>query len=371
MSISRRVIATIAATVAAASLLPAGNGAADGTTDDIYGYADFYGVPHLGIETASGTGCGGDGSVGDVIPDGYWRGYVRSLRATDFDFDLVCVYGNDVNPDLIAEWTAQHPGEAQPWVPDGFLVNNNSRTRVVTIAPGFLTHGTAWVGTSCPFNDAVTPFDQARDTWIRIVNGQAVWAVSSCAGVPSGPSPTPSTGFTFPYPGFYDVPRLGTEEVLGTGCGGNGSLGDTIPDGFWFGWLEAVGPTSLEFDVGCIYIGNTAAQLEQEWLNDPAQQADDPSPYFGGGWWLVNNNERTRTVPLAAGFVVAGANNSDPVAPNPNWPPVPGYEYACVPPVDPTIQPPFAIAGSYNYTGSWLYIAGGQAQYALLECPHD
>ena len=193
-----------------------------------------------------------------------------------------------------------------------------------------------------------------------------MWAVSSCAGVPSGPSPTPSTGFTFPYPGFYDVPRLGTEEVLGTGCGGNGSLGDTIPDGFWFGWVEALGPTSLEFDVACIYIGNTAAQLEQEWLNDPAQQNDDPSPYFGGGWWLVNNNERTRTVPLAPGFVVAGANNSDPVAPNPNWPAVPGYDYACVPPVDPAIQPPYAIAGSYNYTGSWLYIAGGQAQYALL-----
>ena len=112
--------------------------------------------------------------------------------------------------------------------------------------------------------------------------------------------------------------------MLGTGCGGNGSLGDTIPDGFWFGWLEALGPTSLEFDVGCIYIGNTAAQLEQEWLNDPVQQADDPSPYFGGGWWLVNNNERTRTVPLAPGFVVAGANNSDPARAEPELAAVPG-----------------------------------------------
>jgi hypothetical protein len=76
-------------------------------------------------------------------------------------------------------------------------------------------------------------------------------------------------------------------------------------------------------------------------------------------------------VPLAPGFVVAGANIADPTAPDPNWPPLPGFDYACVPPVDPTIQPPFAIPGSYNYTGSWLYIAGGQAQYALLECPHD
>jgi hypothetical protein len=211
MSMRIRRIVSIAV-LGALSLAPTGVGSADGTTDDVYGYADFYGVPHLGHETSSGTGCGGDGSVGDVIPDGYWRGYVRSLRATDLDFDLVCVYGNDVNPDLIAQWTAQHPGEAQPWVPDGFLVNNNARTRLVAIAPGFFSHGTAWSGTSCPFNGTATPFDQARDTWIRIFNGQALWAVSSCAGVPSGPVP-PSNGFTFPYPGFYDVPRLGTEEV--------------------------------------------------------------------------------------------------------------------------------------------------------------
>src|SRR5215211_2051915 len=85
MSISRRAIATIATALTAVAVVPVGVGSADGTTDDIYGYVDFYGVPHLGWETASGTGCGGDGSIGDVIPDGYWRGYVRSLRATDFD----------------------------------------------------------------------------------------------------------------------------------------------------------------------------------------------------------------------------------------------------------------------------------------------
>lgn len=371
MSIRTRALATTTAAALAVALVPAGTGTADGRTDDVYGFADFYGVPHLGYETASGTGCGGDGSVGDVIPDGYWRGYVRNLRATDFDFDLVCVYGNDVNPDLIAQWTAQHPGETQPWVPDGFMVNNSDRTRVVPTAPGFFTHGTAWSGTSCPFHGAGTPFDQARDTWIRIVEGRALWAVSSCAGVPSGPI-APPTEFSFPYPGFYDVPRLGTEEVLGTGCGGNGSLGETIPDGFWFGWVESIGESSLEFDVACLYIGQTAAWLEQEWRNDPAQQAEDPSPYFMGGWWLVNNNERTRTVPLAPGFVVAGSAMTDPAAPNANWPAVPGFDVKCVPPVDPTIQPPYmSVGGTPNYTASWLYIAGGQAHYALLECPHD
>ena len=174
MSKRTRLIVSVAA-LGAVSMLPAGVGIADGAqqTSDVYGYADFYGVPHLGAETASGTGCGGDGSVGDVIPDGYWRGYIRDLRTLDLDVDLVCVYGNNVAPQLIADWTAQHPGEPQPWVPDGFMVNSNPRTRGVALSPSFFAHGTAWAGTGCPFNSPVTPFDQSRDVWIRIVNGQA------------------------------------------------------------------------------------------------------------------------------------------------------------------------------------------------------
>ena len=371
---STRIRLTALAATVFAALLPAGGGLAaePRQTADVYGYADFYGVPHLGTETASGTGCGGDGSIGDVIPDGYWRGFVRSFGTTALDFDLVCVYGNDVNPQLIADWAAQHPGEPQPWVPDGFMVNNNSRIRSVVLSPAFFAHGTAWAGTSCPFNNPATPFDQSRDTWIRIVNGQALWAVSSCAGVPGGGQPTaPALGFTFPYATFYDVPRLGDEEVLGSGCGGNGTLGDTIPDGIWFGWISSLGPTSMELDVACIYIGQSAARLQAEWEASPEQQADDPSPYFQGGFWLVNNNARTRTVPLSPGYVPAFAHMSDPANPHPNWPPIPGFEYACVPPVDPTIPSPFMGVDQISLTGSWVMISGGQAQYSLSECPHD
>jgi hypothetical protein len=361
------------AALAVATALPAAAGFADGgvqQTDDIYGFADFYGVPHLGHETVSGTGCGGDGSVGDVIPDGWWRGYVRNFRATDLDFDLVCVYGTDVDPQLITDWTAQHPGQALPWVPDGFMINNNPRTRAVPLSPSFFSHGASWAGTACPFNDAVTGFDQSRDTWIRIIGGQAVFAVSSCAGVPSGPAQ--AMGYAFPYPTFYDVPRLGTEEVLGTGCGGNGTLGDTIPDGIWFGWITSLSATEMQFDVACIYIGATALQLENEWLSSPQQQADDPSPYFGGGgMWLVNNNDRTRTIPLGPGYIAAVANWSDPAAPNPNWPSPPGLDYACVPPVDPFVVPPGWGQDFIFGTGAWVQIFAGQAMYSLSECPHD
>lgn len=371
-----RLLAAIASAVSLAAI-SVGAVTADGgaTTDDVYGYADFYGIPHLGTETVSGSGCGGDGSIGDVIPDGYWRGYVAAITGGTLQIDLVCVYGDDVDPALVAEWTAQHPGQPQPWVPDGFMVNNSDRLRSVPTAPTFIAHGAAWTGSSCLLNSPSTPPEFDRDVWIRIVGGQAQWAVSSCTPAPgqapSGPSAPGPTGYTFPYATFYDVPRLGVEEVLGTGCGGNGSLGDTIPDGIWFGWIDSLGPSSLQFDVACIYTGAAAARYYDEYHASPELQADDPSPYlYGSGLWLINNNDRTRTVPLAPGYVTAVAAIADPTAPHPNWPSA-GIDHACVPPIDPTITPAYYSPEQASWTGAWLQITNGQAQYALLECPHD
>ena len=106
--------------------------AAGPPSDDVYGHTDFYGVPRLGHETVSGTGCGGDGSVGATIPDGLWRGYARSFdgptpgESARVEFDLVCVYRGNVNPELVARWRADHPGQIEPWVLDGFMINNNA-----------------------------------------------------------------------------------------------------------------------------------------------------------------------------------------------------------------------------------------------------
>jgi hypothetical protein len=80
---------------------------ADGTTPPPW---DFYAVPQLGHEAVRGTGCGGDGSIGDVIPDGYWRGYLASDDGTSIQFDLACVYLSEVS--------------GSTSVPDGWLVNN-------------------------------------------------------------------------------------------------------------------------------------------------------------------------------------------------------------------------------------------------------
>jgi hypothetical protein len=137
-----------------------------------YGFTNFVDVPQLGNEAVRGTGCGGDGSIGDVIPDGYWRGYVRSWdganleQSSSFQFDLICIYLEAVGD--------QH-------IIDGSLVNHNDRTRTVPIAAGFFAHGTAFSSEEAyaSFDQPDVPVDLNRQVWLRIVDGAAIWVVSS------------------------------------------------------------------------------------------------------------------------------------------------------------------------------------------------
>lgn len=366
------IIRSVVATSGAAGLVLAsfGIGASalspspTGTTDDGYGYADFYAIPHLGDETASGTGCGGDGSVGDTIPDGYWRGYVTADDGINLEFDLVCVYGPQVNPDLITRWRSLHPDQPDPTVPDGFLVNADTRTRTVPVASSFFSHGTATAGDgTCPFDQPDVAFDASHDAWIHIVDGQAQWAVSSCSPPAPETQPAPTTGFTFPYLSFTAVPQLGDEPVRGTGCGGDGSLGDTIPDGFWYGRVTSQGDSSLEFDVMCWMYGPEAEQMRVDYFDQKGTEA----PYLEG--FVINNSTRIRTVPTAPGFLVATADDTS--RQDPNWPDL-GSGEACVPPLDPSqLAYDDVMSDVTGGTSSWIYIADGAAQYALLECPHD
>ena len=139
-----------------------------------YGFEDFFDVSQLGNEAVRGTGCGGDGSIGDVIPDGWWRGFVRSWDGTTLEqssslqFDLICIYLEPVGDNQYV---------------DGWVVNNNDRTRTVPIAPGFFVHGTTFVSeVSAPFDQPDVPFAPAAQAWIRIIDGTAAWAVSAPTG---------------------------------------------------------------------------------------------------------------------------------------------------------------------------------------------
>ena len=152
---------------------PTTTGGSSSTSVD-YGFDNFFDVPQLGDEAVRGTGCGGDGSIGDVIPDGWWRGFVRSWDGTTLEgstslqFDLICIYLEPLGDNQYI---------------DGWVVNNNDRTRTVPIGPGFFVHGTTFVSdaTSAPFDQPDVPFAPAAQAWIRIIDGTAAWAVSAPA----------------------------------------------------------------------------------------------------------------------------------------------------------------------------------------------
>ena len=240
-----------------------------------YGYADFYGVPRLGNEASRGTGCGGDGSIGDVIPDGYWRGFVRSFDGPSLQFDLICVYPGAAGVRLADEFYRANPDAPNYWWPDGWPVSNNPRTRTVAVGSSFFSHGTVVAGDgSVPFAQPGVPFDANSNAWILIAGGQAQWAVSGPASLatPTVPPPPAPPAASYGYADFFGVPQLGTEPVRGTGCGGDGSLGDVIPDGYWRGFVRGgdgpslVQSATMQFDVMCVYVGDVADQLAADSL---------------------------------------------------------------------------------------------------------
>jgi hypothetical protein len=118
---------------------------------------------------------------------------------------------------------------------------------------------------------------------------------------PPETDPVPCTGclpeYSFPYANFFEVPQMGSEPVRGTGCGADGSLGETIPDGYWHGTID-VGVSALSIDVSCVYYGDSAAPFAAECV----ASGGDNCLEFGTDFWQVNNNTRTRTMPLDDGF---------------------------------------------------------------------
>jgi hypothetical protein len=170
------------------------------------------------------------------------------------------------------------------------------------------------------------------------------------------PDPSPTTaagpvtcvacasGYTFVYSSYLEVPQLGTEPVRGTGCGADGSLGTTIPDGIWNGFIT-IGSSSMKMDVQCVYYGESAqpfvTQCEQT-------QTTADCLKRGADFWMVNNNSRTRSVPLDPGFRRRYAN--------PN----------CVDPGPGKGAKPQTAGQSSLDT--WVVIENGRATFALTSC---
>lgn len=150
--------------------------------------------------------------------------------------------------------------------------------------------------------------------------------------------------YVFPYDSHISVPQLGTEPVRGTGCGADGSLGPTMPDGIWDGFIK-ISATSLTIDVQCVYYAASAAPYVAAC---EAEHDADECLEFGDDFWMVNNNPRTRTVPLDPGFrrrfEIVGCTD-----------PGPGKG----------TQPQSEEQAQLD---SWLIIENGKATFALTSC---
>ena len=48
----------------------------------VWPFGDFRNAPRLGNEPVRGSGCGADGSIGELVPDGIWAGFVAGPTPT-------------------------------------------------------------------------------------------------------------------------------------------------------------------------------------------------------------------------------------------------------------------------------------------------
>jgi hypothetical protein len=300
-----------AAPVAPPPDLPPAN---PGSEAALWPYGAFWNVPRLGAEPVRGSGCGSQGQIGDVIPDGLWAGFVSGEGTPTIGIDLLCIFSGASAEYVLGEGTANIINDNPEYV----VVNNNPRVRTLPAAPGIVLRDSALVGGECVEAVGVVHEPEPdRQAWIRVVDGAVSWILWGC-GFPTGPAdPQPSllppaypdysdgVGSVWPFVQFWNVPQLGSEPSRGSGCGASGELGDTIPDGLWAGFVTGydAANNTLGIDVLCIFAGDTAQAVLAEGTANIISA--DPE------YLIVNNNTRVRTMPSGLAAIITGEVGPD------------------------------------------------------------
>jgi hypothetical protein len=163
-------------------------------SDSLYFYPGFGSVPRLGEEPVRGSGCGSQGQIGDVIPDGLWAGYVDALEldaagAGTIGIDLLCIYFGESARAVATEGTANILNND----PDYLIVNNNERVRTLPTSPSLVLRESVADGDGAcleaspesPVQPEPKPDTQA---WIRVDGGAVAWVLWGCGpfGEPGG-----------------------------------------------------------------------------------------------------------------------------------------------------------------------------------------
>jgi len=181
----------------------------------VFPYTHFGDVPQLGSEPVRGTGCGADGSVGDVVPDGIWAGFVDvPVPGEPLSVDLLCIFTPEAAPGVLAGGSATMlipDGRADP-DPNYLVVNNNERERRVPTAAVLELRDAVFDGELCVEGPFLSDVDHsAYQAWITIDGGVATWVIWGCdwygagdAPIPDGPAPATTA----------PAPSGNTEEAL-------------------------------------------------------------------------------------------------------------------------------------------------------------
>ena len=160
---------------------------------------------------------------------------------------------------------------------------------------------------------------------------------------PTTTAPTTTTTSGGPYvvgtPELYPgAPRPGSDGAGGSGCApGAGPL----PDGVWFGYIGAIGPTSVDFELACLYTGDIAIAKGAE---DGVEVDID--------YYIRNNNPALRTVPVATGGIVYEIEATT-------------IDFLTVAFADWPVDPAGFIACPSDWCGVWLFVNGGEVTEIL------
>lgn len=143
-------------------------------------FEDFRSVLRLGGQTVLGSGCGAEGSVGEVIPDGWWLGIITANGNSQLQVDLVCAYrGDDAQP-LIDECLASDASETcTDYFDESFWpVNRNTRERTVPKSSALIIES---VNDLCDVGSEARPGGITGDLdWLLIQGGSLVYLRRGC-----------------------------------------------------------------------------------------------------------------------------------------------------------------------------------------------
>lgn len=109
----------------------------------------------------------------------------------------------------------------------------------------------------------------------------------------------PATTSTSPPP--TSPPTTFADGPSGSGCSPGDAAG--LPEGEWFGFVEATSATGIEFDLACWFTGQAAVDASAE----DGEESPPPNDYY-----VRNENTLTRSLPVSPEVPVVWYPDGDP-----------------------------------------------------------